>query len=163
FLAVTCEKCGTVLKPELQSIFVYAGLKILLIPEKDADSFLLGNLNIPGTDRVVIGFRELVEKIRILKDGLDDKIIEIVKFYILQKLDSENEIIIEFHQFENNELVFHIFGLKQDEIGISKLPADFYENVKKSYKTLKNEEPFTFILEGPYISLNKIEWENEQE
>ena len=134
----------------------------MITGEKRIEKDSLGKLEIPETDRVVIGFRELVEKIRILKTGMDDKIVEMVKFYILQKIDSENEIIIEFNSFENNELEFHIYGLKQDEIGISRLPADFYENVRKSAKKMEKEEPFNFILEGPYISLNKFEWENEQ-
>lgn len=162
FLNFKCKFCGTILKPEYRISFIFSEIKILMIPEKESVQFLLGKLNLPKTDRAVLGFKELVEKIKILGDGLDDKVVEIVKFYILEKVASDREIRIEYQNMEKNELTFYIYGLKEDEVGISRLPSDFYEEVRKTYPKIKNDEPFSFILEEPYISVNKIEWENEE-
>ncbi len=162
FLTFECKFCNTVLKPEYMISFTFSGMNILMIPEKDSVQFLLGKLELPKTDRTVLGFRELVEKIRILQAGLDDSVMEIVKFYIMEKVDSDKEIRIEYHNMENNELTFYIYGLKENEVGISKLPADFYEEVKKTLPKIKNDEPYSYILEGPYISINKIELENKE-
>ena len=162
FLTIECKFCNTILKPEYRISFTFSKTDILMIPEKDSVQFLLGKLELPKTDRVVLGFRELVEKIKILQAGLDDSVVEIVKFYILEKIDTDKEIQIEYQKMENNELTFYIYGLKEDEVGISKLPSDFYEEVKKTLPKIKNDEPYSYILEGPYISVNKIELENEE-
>jgi len=166
FMSVICKKCGITLKPEYPIMFTYpsksAQIKIFWVPELQRDSFLRGNsqFNYQKTDRFVIGFMELTEKLKIFEAGLDDIVVEGVKYYILSKIENENnienEILIYFNGFEENNLIFHIHGLKENNVGILNINKDFYDLTSEKIKDLINDEPFKSFLNPPYVSILKI-------
>jgi len=164
FMSVICEKCGITLKPEYSVMFTYPSkqMKICLVPELERDSFLRGksNLNYKKTDRFVIGFMELAEKLKILEAGFDDIFVEAVKYYILSKIENdnniENEILIFFNEFKDNNLVFYIHGLKEKEVGILNINKEFYDMTYEKLKDSLNEEPFKKFLVPPYVSILNI-------
>ena len=129
FMVYTCPVCNKKLTPEFTTTFHDSKLDITMIPEIDRDRFLAGKI-ILNTQQVVIGFPELQEKLKIRKFNFDDRIIEIIKLYLLEKIDSNVEINILFHNFINNELYFYINGLKEQETAISKIPLKIYNNIK---------------------------------
>ena len=165
FLNFKCGKCGKILKPEFKIKFLYGAEKysIYLLPEIDSSAYLLGKIKIPKTDRVALGYPELVEKIKLLEKGLSDEAIEIVKFYIYEKLDTDKEISILFNDIKDDQIEFFVLGLKDNEIGVFKAPFSSYEEVNKNLSLLKSEDPYSYILEGPYVSIKKIELESEEE
>ncbi|MCL2792253.1 MAG: CpXC domain-containing protein [Spirochaetaceae bacterium] len=166
FMIVNCEKCGITLKPEYPVMFTYPlqekPIKIFLVPEIHRNPFLAGKSQYlyKTTDRFVIGFMELVEKIEIFKAGFDDIVIEGIKYYILSKIENENdlqnEIFIFFNGIENDKMVFRIHGLREGEVGILNVDINFYDMTSEKIKESINEEPFKSFLIPPYISILKI-------
>ncbi|MEW5816032.1 MAG: CpXC domain-containing protein, partial [Spirochaetota bacterium] len=132
------------------------GIDIFLIPEAERNSYLAGRISYETGKRAVIGYPELLEKLVILRNDLDDEAIEIVKYYVLQKTETEAEIKILFDTLEGANLVFHIYGLKAGEIGISRITRAFYDKVISVLADKRKEEPFDEILHPPYISIRKI-------
>lgn len=157
FLNETCPVCGNVIKPELPILLRYdKGRTIQLIPEMERNSFFLGNVEVHSGSTVVIGYDELVEKIKILDSGLKEIVIEALKLSYLQKVNDWDSVKIQFNDFDQDYITFHIFGVEDDKVGISKIPLSIYEKVEKTVEEKKNEDPFRVLLEGPYISVRKL-------
>lgn len=159
FMTFLCPKCGKTLKPEFPCSLIDSSreIEIGFIPEEQRSGYLKGTHPFPALKRVVIGYKELVEKIKIVTSDLDDRIIEIIKFYLYQKAEQEDKNIeIFFHEKESsnrNMLVFHIYGLQTDQLGVLNIPFSLYE---KNADDFPNQEPFDEILKPPYISIKKI-------
>ena len=164
FMTATCPACGKLIKPEfpVRIIDPSRGMDIFFVPELDRMSFLRNKLKYKVADskRVVIGYDELVEKILLFKYDLNDQVIEIIKYYLLEKAleDSEPdmEVRILFHGKEDNSLIFHAKGLRKSEVGVLRVDMGMIEKVALQVENKKNEEPFSTILEGPYVSINKL-------
>ncbi len=163
FMSVRCDSCGTLLKPEFATVIRDSrrGWDITFIPELERTRYLTGKREVT-TNRLVIGFRELREKAVMLRAGLDDRPIEILKFFLLEKLEEPDESSISlFEVSEEDNLVFHIEG-KGEELGLTKMPMDMYRKVCDGLEERIKEEPFSTIVEEPYISINKISIEEEE-
>ena len=109
--------------------------------------------------RTVIGYRELIEKMTIHRSSLDDRIIEMIKFYIYTKAtdeDGDKEIKIYFHKKEKDRLVFYIEGLEKDNIGISKIEQAVYNKIEREIDQKQEQKPYSSFLDPPYVSINKI-------
>lgn len=161
FLTSTCTRCGKTMKPEMQ-IPVSCnskGLNLLFLPDLERNAFLLGTREYPEADRIIFGYDELVEKVRIMKAGLDDEILEIIKFYLLEKTDPTIDVTIYYRKSEGGSLLFHILGLKEDEVGISKISEQLYNRISEDMPKHRKNEPYATILSPPYISIRKIELE----
>lgn len=158
FLTYTCSFCGKELKPELPVHLVdYSrNIDLYFIPEHERAAYLSGKKQFPPHKRVVIGYPELVEKIKLYRWDLDDRIIEIIKFYLLEKAGGSPEIKVYLDTFEDELLVFHLHGVKQDEIGIVNIPLSFYEKTEKQFDEIGSDNQFRELLHPPYISIHKI-------
>ncbi len=166
FMTVSCPACGKLLKPEFPVYFFDSaskkGIDIFFIPELDRVSYYRKTLEykVENAKRVVIGYEELIEKILLKSSGLDDRVIEIIKYYLLNKAleDSENdrEIRIFFHEREKDSLIFHARGLRDDRVGVLKVPFGMVEKVSLQLEKRQRKEPFSIILKDPYISINKL-------
>ena len=166
FISVRCPVCGKELKPEFPFRITdkKRGIDYFFIPELDRGAFFLGKLEYPvGTPkRVVIGFRELVEKLNIKKNELDDRAVEILKFYLFHKAVSEkedNNPDILFNKLENTNLIFHITGLTDEEIAVTKISIDTYKKAQQKLSQGEIEGLIEKIITPPYVSMNKLEWE----
>jgi hypothetical protein len=165
FLSIQCPECGKVLKPEFPFTLenIAEGFSLFFIPELDRVAYLMGNLEytVGKPTRVVIGYPELVEKIIIIKEHLDDRVIEAIKFYMLQKAmkttsDEEQEITIYFKEKKSRSLIFHIEGMKEDEIAVSQIKQDMYDKIEADIENKIKEEPFSTFLIPPYVSLKRV-------
>ncbi len=156
FMTFHCPQCGTDLKTEtaLRLTDADRGIDISFIPELDRGEYLSGRMVLPGK-RVVIGYRELVEKIVLAGENLDDRLIEIIKFNLLEKADS-NLIKIYFSHRENDDLIFHIHGLKPDQIGLSRIPGTVYTKLLPQLDDLLGNDDIKLFTEGPYVSVSRI-------
>ncbi|MCK4540894.1 MAG: hypothetical protein KAU17_01540 [Spirochaetales bacterium] len=160
FLNFTCESCGKLLKPEFELSLTYHGKKLLFSPELDRSKVLHKTEEWGSVDRILIGYPELIDRLTVMKTGLDDEVIEIVKYYIFQKAGGEH---IYFQSKDDENLIFHIHGLRAEEVGISRIPLNFYEKVSESLTLRRKDEPFRTILAGPYISAEKVSSREEGE
>jgi hypothetical protein len=164
FLTVECPNCGHMLKPDLPFHLKHASFDIDLyyVPEHDRSKALSGELPYAVADakELVIGYPELVEKLTIADNGFDPRAIEVLKYYLLTPAmdtsKSEAEIRIRFHKHKQDKLVFYIEGLREEEIGVSRIPLETYNKVKENLKETLEKEPFVSLLSPPYASINKI-------
>jgi hypothetical protein len=170
FMSVSCPQCGKVLKPEYPFSLTGSteGIDFFFIPELDRSAYFFKKLEYKtgSPKRIVIGYRELVEKIKIYKEELDDRIIEVIKYYLLQKAmdtvkDKDAEIDIYFHEKTENGLVFHIEGMKSDEIAVTTIQNDMYDKIGGDIDKKAATEPFKSFLEPPYVSIKKVYIDNE--
>ena len=163
FLNAICPRCGIVLKPEfpVHIVDLRRSIDIFFIPELHRNGYFRNVLeySIGTPNRVVIGYEELVEKLTLLEGKLDDQVIEIIKYYLLSKaLDDcgERSVFCTFKEQREESLIFHLQGLKDGEVGVSRIPLSTYEHVLHDLNSVVKQEPFAEILTSPYVSVNKI-------
>jgi hypothetical protein len=164
FLSLRCPNCGKVLKPEFPVLIddPQAENSIFFIPELDRSAYFRGSLSysLREANRVAIGYEELVEKFLLKRYNLDDRVVEIVKYYLLSKIMEEQaedkELRILFSKQEGDNILFNVLGLKKDEVGILKVPVSTVEKIGSQLEEKKQQEPFSEILKAPYISINNL-------
>jgi hypothetical protein len=164
FLSIHCPNCGKVLKPEFPVLIEdpQAENSIYFIPELDRSAFFRGSLSysLREANRVAIGYEELVEKFLLKRYELDDRVVEIVKYFLLSKImedESEGqEVRLLFSKKDAHTVYFHVLGLKKDEVGILKVPVATVEKAASQLEEKKQQEPFSEILKAPYVSVNKL-------
>lgn len=165
FMTVTCPKCGKLLHQEFPFALKHEAKKIdiFFLPERMRDDYLMGKSKYihKKVDRIVIGFPELAEKLKIINEGLDDIVVEAVKYYLVSKLEADNESETEIRAFfeyldESGNLIFRLQGIKENEVGMFTLPKSFYEVTKVKVLAYRKAEPFCLFLTPPYISILRI-------
>ena len=164
FLSIRCPNCGKVLKPEFPVLIEdpQAENSIYFVPELDRSAYFRGSLSysLREANRVAIGYEELVEKFLLKRYNLDDRVIEIVKYYLLSKIMEEQagdkEVRILFSRQEGDTVLFNVLGLKKDEVGILKVPVATVQKVAAQLEEKKHQEPFSEILKAPYVSINNL-------
>ena len=164
FLNVRCPACGKILKPEFP-VFIkdpQAENSIFFVPELDRSAFYRGNLpySLQEANRVAIGYEELAEKFLIKRNGLDDRVLEIVKYYLLGKIledfEGEKEVRILFSKREADNVFFTVHGWKEEEVGVLKVTRETLDKAAAQLEEKRIQEPFSEILNAPYISINKL-------
>lgn len=158
FMEFKCPSCDKILKPEYRIRFYGDDMDITMIPEIERDSFLAGKAKIESK-QIVVGFQELREKFIIQKHNYDDRIIELIKLFLLKKADTGLDIKILFIKKEDCCLVFHIYGLKEEETGISKIPESIYNSISSNLEERMKEPEISELLSLPYRSVNTISTE----
>ena len=159
FMTFHCAECGSDIKTEIEARLRDAskGIDLYFIPEMDRIKYLSGSVAAPSS-RVVIGYPELAEKISIAGEELDDRVIEIIKFRLLEKSDNRN-IRIYFNSRDSENLVFYIHGLKPDQLGISKIPLSLYRKLESSLDELMRDDEIKLFTAGQYVSVGRISLE----
>jgi len=166
FMAAACPGCGRRLTPEFP--FRLTGVKgfgeIFMLPEADRVAYDRGTLGYstgsPG--RVVVGFPELAEKVLVSGLGLDDRVIEIMKYYLLTGTGGgegaalEKDIGIIYRGREGGRHVFHIVGMKENEVGVARLAEELYVKIASDVETRVREDPFQDFCVPPWVSLRRI-------
>ncbi|MFW5727018.1 MAG: CpXC domain-containing protein [Spirochaetia bacterium] len=174
FMQVTCNSCGETLKPDFPVHFknlTIAGEQLDLdyLPELERTQFFRNKIE-TSAQRVAIGYPELREKMLTSVHGLDDRALEILKFLLAEKaLDKDlikhsfNDITIILNDIGNNQLVFYVYGLKDEEVAIPRINMDLYNKVLESLPERLQSELYSEIANPPYVSINKIEIEAAEE
>jgi hypothetical protein len=164
FMAVNCPACGKRLTPEFP--FRLTGVKgageLFLVPEADRGAYLLGTLDYsPGNPgRVVVGFPELAEKVLIFGRELDDRVIEIMKYYLLTGAaapdqEAEGDVSLLYRGQEEGKHLFHILGMKEGEVGVARLAAGIYTKIAADVDRRVLEDAFRDFCQPPWVSLRK--------
>ncbi|MDR1894891.1 MAG: CpXC domain-containing protein [Spirochaetales bacterium] len=156
FLTVVCPACGNRIKPELEVRLKdpEKNLDVLFLPEARRSDFMNHRIDTEAKS-LLIGFPELVERVRLTKDGIDPGTVEILKFFLKKKLEND-EVFIFYTKTEEDRLVFRIIGLREGEIALTGLPVKVYRDTLASLDEKKNEELYKTILTPPYVSVNKV-------
>ncbi len=168
FQTILCPGCGKTLKPEFPVLVREPGRTLFFVPELDRVAYYRGKLPYPvgEVDRVAIGYDELVEKLRIREAGLDDRVVEVLKYYLLQKVlenyEGEGEVRLLFSGLEPAGLVFHAHGLRDQEVGVLRVSRQMAEKAAEQLESKLRAEPFDQFLAGPYVSINKLATETPE-
>ncbi len=155
-MSFSCPKCGNEIKTEiaLRLTDKNNGIDLQFLPELERINYLSGRIKVKA-DRLAIGYKELVEKMLIYGEKLDDRIIEIIKFQLLEKSENK-DITIFLNHVDSNKLIFHIHGLKPDRLGVSQIPRRVYDKINGSLMQLLNDKNIKLFTKPPYISVNRI-------
>ena len=164
FMSVTCDKCNKVIKPEVKLVFASSdGGQYIFVPDNERYSYFSMEDTSVISGQIIIGYQELIELVEILKNGFDQRVIEIIKLHMIQKVDDPSNAVIIFHKTSDDSLIFHVYGLKENEIGVVRIPMSLYSKIQNDLPALILKDPYKAIVEGPYISLRKhIESEAEE-
>ncbi len=157
FMSFLCPQCGAELKPEFPVHITDGdkGIDLFFIPELERNSYLTGRTSYSAA-RIVIGFPELQEKFKLYEAQLDEKAIELIKAYFLERAESSGEIHIYFGKLEQEHLLFYIEGLKDSETAVTKISHQVYASFKEKIDNKTYDTALEEILTPPYISVEKI-------
>jgi hypothetical protein len=164
FMSVTCPACSKKLSPEFP--FHLTGVRdagdVFLIPEADRGAYARNTLDyaIGAPGRIAIGFPELMEKVLIFSQGLDDRIIEIMKYYLLTGAAApqggESDVTVLYRGSEQGRLLFNIIGMKEGEIGVARLAEGLYAKIAADLTKRLQEDPFKDFCRPPWVSLRRL-------
>jgi hypothetical protein len=164
FMSVTCPACSKRLSPEYP--FHLTGVRevgdVFLIPEADRGAYSRGRLEyeIGSPGRIAIGFPELMEKVLIFGRGLDDRVIEIMKYYLLTGAAApqgdEPDVTVLYRGAEEGRHLFNIMGMKEGEIGVARLAEGLYVKIAADLASRLKEEPFKDFCLAPWVSLRRL-------
>jgi hypothetical protein len=59
-------------------------------------------------------------------------------------------------------LEFHIHGIREGEVAISKIPAALYGTIEADCKAHPDKDPYPILKNGTYISVKNILFENAE-
>jgi len=162
FLTCVCPTCETVLHTDLKTRFEWPSKKttLTLIPEIDRINFLSGLIPPESNTEVLIGFAELADRVAVLEANLSPIAIEALKYHLVIKAHKSSADIKPIVLFEKktdaNDLEFHIHGLKKDEVAITRIPFVVYETIYNDTLSDPENELFSSLRNGTYLSVNNI-------
>ncbi len=162
FLTFTCPKCGTTLKPEFPVHLIdnEKNIDLFFVPERERDSFMMGKTSY-SAQNIVIGFPELQEKFKIYEAGLDERAIELIKVYFLERAQASQGIHIYFGKLKEDLLFFYIEGLKDTETAVTHISSQLYTSFKHKVDSKTYDKALEEMLTPPYISIEKIRFEGK--
>lgn len=168
FLTARCPECGTVVKPDLpvRVLSSTRSLDIQVVPEMERYAFYRGAVPLPSGAEAVIGYRELVERMRAVRDGVSPRALEILKYLLLARAQQDapdTDIVIEYAGRDGGSFLFDVWGLKEDEAGVVRVPATLYDRTLEDLSRKSAEEPFSRIFRGSYRSVRILEADPEED
>lgn len=157
FLTIDCPDCNEKLKPEIKIILKNNKTTLLWLPDISRLSFMTDQVEIdPSVTDVAIGFKELQETIKLNQNNFNKSAIEVIKYQIYKKVEDDQDVTVYFHDFEDDQFIFHIEGMKADEIGVLKVPYTMYSKIEEDLPNLTEKYPYSIIFKKPYISVNNL-------
>jgi hypothetical protein len=165
FLNFTCTSCGKRLKPEFPLTVRWPAKNAVLeaLPELDRGEFYRraktdkksGDKSSQQTE-TVIGYPELSERVAVLRDGLSPDAVEAIKYYLFMKADEaypDADLSIWYQGKDAAALVFHLHGIKKDEVAVMKAPLAIYEKTLADFERDPAAEPFSLLRYKGYCSI----------
>jgi hypothetical protein len=164
FLTFACPACEKVHKVEfaLRLVWPSKGQDIHFIPESERMLFYRGKKKVPDKAQCVIGYPELLERIRILEAALNPAAVEIMKYIYQTKAEEANpdsDIKVYFHDYRDGALSFHVLGVSKDEIALIKAPKSMYDLALADLPNKAKTAPFKDFLSPPYVSVRSLDLE----
>ncbi len=156
-----CPRCGALVRAELPLRVSSAsrGIDIAVISELQRLSVYRGKADVPGSSEILLGYQELFERSRILRDGLDPKAVEGLKYILHGKAEESGQatdISVLYNGKDDGTLVFHVLGLKEGEAGVIRIPASSYDKIVDDLPASMSKEPYKTIFSGRYKSFKKL-------
>jgi hypothetical protein len=170
FMNYKCSKCGKNHKPEFPISIIWDSKKIKMevLPETERGEFYRRKKD-PPKIVTIISYPEMAERIAAFRDDLEPIAVEALKYFLFMKANEnypENNISIWYQHkamdvVDSNQLEFHIHGIREGEVAITRIPLSLYEKTLADYKKKPKSEPFSLLKHRSYISLQNVLWPEE--
>jgi len=157
---ISCPSCKRLLKLEFEAVFHFPewNLDIRFYPEESRNDFFIGKIKHSKSGRVCIGFPELVEKVKLASDELDDQIIEVMKYQFLQAKGFPENWKLYYSKFdqESEKIYFWLEGIRPAELAQTSVPFTIYTKTKSEINSwLKKSEVKEFTT-PPYVNVFQV-------
>ncbi|MDR1419199.1 MAG: CpXC domain-containing protein [Treponema sp.] len=177
FMNFTCPSCGKKHKPEFPVTVNWPGrtLRMEALPELERGEFYRRKKKAKKSEpkngetpplETVIGYPELADRIAVVRDGLEPAAVEALKYYLLLKAeenldDDEKEPGVWYQGKTGGSgnspdagfLEFHIHGLREEEVAVTRIPMAIYEKTLDDYRKHPKSEMFAILRSGTYLSV----------
>jgi len=174
FLNFTCPACNKKHKPEfpISVIWPARNISFEVLPELDRGEFYRRKEKSEQKNsfliETIIGYPELADRISVIQDGLDPVPVEAIKYHLQVKAEEqypENEMEIWYYGSKTDSasgyLEFHIHGIRENEVAVTKIPFSLYEKTLRDYKKNPKSEMFQALRVRTYLSVkNTMRYEN---
>ena len=160
FLNFKCSSCGKTHKPEFPIIILWQSknIRFEILPELDRGEFYRRKKTENGqyTTETIIGYPEMADRLAIIRDGFDPVPVESIKYFLQLKAEEQypdDEPDIWYFGTNNENLIFHIHGIKDNEVAVMKIPISLYQKTYDDYKANPKKEIFSILRVGTYLSV----------
>jgi hypothetical protein len=180
FMTFTCPSCGKRHKPEfpLTVLWLSKKLRLEVFTELDRGEFYRrkkGPLDLQAgggliKTETIISYPEMAERLAVIRDGLEPAAVEAIKYYLYLKAEEsypEDELSIwysgrapgdsggeeEADIFPPPFLEFHIHGIRENEVAVTKIPWSLYEKTLQDFRTRPRDEIFLALRVKTYLSV----------
>jgi len=161
-LSCVCPTCEAVLNLDLALTVSWPSKNTIIhmIPEIERLALVSGKLSVKKNSSYVVGYAELVDRIIVLKENLEPVVIESIKYHLLQKAKesrTKTTPIVFFEKInESGELEFHIHGIRENEVAVTRVPKHLYNSIKEDYIKNPDKEDYTALCNGSYCSVRNV-------
>jgi hypothetical protein len=160
FMNFTCPSCGKKHKPEfpLSLLWPSRNIRLEILPELDRGEYYRRKKDPPGAE-TLIGYPEMADRLAVLRDGLEPAAVEAIKYYLLLKAEEsypETEINVWYQNRGPESLEFHLHGIRQDEVAVSRIPLALYEKTLADYKKHPRGEIYRALRFRSYLSIQNM-------
>ena len=171
FMNFTCGSCGKRHKPEFPLTVNWPSKNLIMevLPELERGAFYRRKPkkdNAPSSQaapaaqmETVISYPEMAERIAMIRDGFVAEAVEAIKYYLFVKADEaypEEDINVWYNAKKDNNLEFHIHGIKDNEVAVTQVPLSLYEKTLSDFKANPKEEPFPSLRTKSYCSIQNM-------
>ncbi|MCL2070042.1 MAG: CpXC domain-containing protein [Treponema sp.] len=162
FMNFTCPSCGKKHKPEFPITLIWPSKNLFfeVFTELDRGEFYRRKNAPSGKNSValeaIIGYPEMAERLAVIRDGYDPVAVEAIKYHLQLKAEDQYEDIemdIWYFSTENNSIVFHIHGIREGEVAVTKVPISLYEKTLSDYLSNPKKEIFKELRVQNYTSV----------
>jgi hypothetical protein len=160
FLSYTCPACGKTHKPEFPITITWPSRSLILevLPETERGAYYRRKKDPPGTS-AIISFPEMTERLAVIRDGLEPVVVEAIKYYMLSRAQDnypDREISMWYQQKNAEYLEFHLHGIREGEVAVSRMPMSLYEKNLLDYKKSPKSELFSSLKVRTYVSVQNL-------
>jgi hypothetical protein len=160
FMNFICPSCGKKHKPEFPLMVLWPGrnLRFEVLPELDRGEFYRRKKALPGVE-TLIGYPELADRVAVIRDNLEPMAVEVLKYYLLLKGEEtypDEEISVWYQNKGAETIEFHIHGIRDGEVAVSRVPLELYEKTLADFKKHPRGEIFNALRFRSYLSIQNM-------
>ena len=161
FLNFICPGCDKKHKPEFPIIVIWPSkkLKLEVFPELQRGDFYRRKIQPANEENynleTIISFPEMTERLAVIKDGFEPLPIEAIKYQLGLKAEEQypdTEMEIQYFSADKEMIEFHIYGIKEDQAAVVKVPLSLYEKTFEDFKANPKKEIFSVLRVNSYLS-----------
>jgi hypothetical protein len=133
-------------------------LRIEALPELDRGEYYRRKNDLPGTE-TVIGYPELADRVAVIRDGLEPAAVEALKYYLLLKAEEtypDEEISVWYQNKGPETIEFHLHGIRDGEVAVSRIPLELYEKTLADLKKHPKGEVYSALRFRSYLSIQNM-------